>query len=273
MNKPYLKASKLCPVATGAALFLLPQIALGQTSDITCTAAPKCADLGYTKSADQCPDGGMRCPFDSSKMFCVAAGNMDFVFKNQIAVGHVVYSDGTTSANYNANKRPIGIVIYVHHSPQKNHGLIMGLEAPLPRTREEAIIYCNGYSTQGTLPGDWHLPDAGEVWMYSQANPDYTLSQFNTYLANTFGGDSLEIMYSDFFGNGYSGNRSYCGSWSYLSGCSGSSRYSSGVYPWSSSDNFTTTANQILPQLSHNFNHYNSNYKGKYNNFRCVAQL
>ena len=96
MNKPPFRAAKFCPAAAGAALFLLPHTALGQTSDITCTAAPDCASLGYTKSVDQCPAGGMKCPFDSSKMFCVSAGNMDFVFKNPIAVGHIVYSDGTT---------------------------------------------------------------------------------------------------------------------------------------------------------------------------------
>lgn len=84
MNKPPFRAAKFYPAAAGAALFLLPHTALGQTSDITCTAAPDCASLGYTKSVDQCPDGGMKCPFDSSKMFCVSAGNMDFVFKTKL---------------------------------------------------------------------------------------------------------------------------------------------------------------------------------------------
>ena len=84
MNKPPFRAAKFCPAAAGAALFLLPHTALGQTSDITCTAAPDCASLGYTKSVDQCPDGGMKCPFDSSKMFCVSAGNMGLYSKTQL---------------------------------------------------------------------------------------------------------------------------------------------------------------------------------------------
>lgn len=147
----------------------------------------------------------------------------------------------------------------------------MGLEAPLPRTREEAIIYCNGYSTQGTLAGDWHLPDAGEVWMYSNANPDYTLSNFNAYLDKAFGGDTLDSMYSNFFANNYN---NYCNNHSFVTnGCSNSNRYNSSSYPWSSTDNYTTNANQILPSLGNNFNHINSNYKGAYNNFRCVAEL
>lgn len=270
MNKPPFRAAKFCPAAAGAALFLLPHTALSQTSDITCTAAPDCVSLGYTKSADQCPDGGMKCPFDSSKMFCVSAGNMDFVFKNKIAVGDVVYSDGTTSANYNPNKRPIGIVIYVHHSPQKNHGLIMGLEAPLPRTRKEAIIYCNGYSTQGTLAGDWHLPDAGEAWIYSQANPDYVLDNFNTYLDKAFGGDVLTLKYSYFFSNSYFRNN-YCSNHNYVGSCSGYT-YTS-YYHWTSTDNYNDQNRQILPHLTSEFSWDNVNYSNKFNNFRCVAEL
>ena len=87
MNKITFWALKYGPIAAGGLMFILPHGGLAQTSNITCTAAPDCASLGYTKSIDQCPDGGMRCPFDQSKMFCVSAENVDFVFKNEIAVG------------------------------------------------------------------------------------------------------------------------------------------------------------------------------------------
>lgn len=271
MNKPPFRAAKFCPAAAGAALFLLPHTALGQTSDITCTAAPDCASLGYTKSVDQCPDGGMKCPFDSSKMFCVSAGNMDFVFKNPIAVGHIVYSDGTTSASYNSKKLPIGIVVYVHHSPQKNHGLILAIDAPMPRTRAEAILYCDSYVTKGTQVGDWHLPDAGEAWMYTNANPDYALSSFNNFLANIVGGDTLEMKFSNFFGYN-SSYINYCNKHSYVSGNCSTPRNTS-YYPWTSTDNYSTPTNQILPQLNHNFSYYNSNYSSYFNNFRCVAEF
>lgn len=271
MNKPPFRAAKFCPAAAGAALFLLPHTALGQTSDITCTAAPDCASLGYTKSVDQCPDGGMKCPFDSSKMFCVSAGNMDFVFKNKIAVGHIVYSDGTTSASYNSKKLPIGIVVYVHHSPQKNHGLILAIDAPMPRTRAEAILYCDSYVTKGTQVGDWHLPDAGEAWMYTNANPDYTFIDFNNFLANVVGGDTLEMKFSNLFG--YNSNYiNYCNKHSYVSGSCSAPRNTS-YYPWTSTDNYSTPTNQILPQLNHNFSYYNSNYSSYFNNFRCVAEF
>lgn len=271
MNKPPFRVAKFCPAAAGAALFLLPHTALGQTSDITCTAAPDCASLGYTKSVDQCPDGGMKCPFDSSKMFCVSAGNMDFVFKNPIAVGHIVYSDGTTSASYNSKKLPIGIVVYVHHSPQKNHGLILAIDAPMPRTRAEAILYCDSYVTKGTQVGDWHLPDAGEAWMYTNANPDYTFIDFNNFLANVVGGDTLEMKFSNLFG--YNSNYiNYCNKHSYVSGSCSAPRNTS-YYPWTSTDNYSSINNQILPHLNHSFNYNNGNYSSYFNNFRCVAEF
>lgn len=36
----------------------------------TCTTPPSCDSLGYTKSASDCPSGGIKCPWDTSKMFC-----------------------------------------------------------------------------------------------------------------------------------------------------------------------------------------------------------
>ena len=58
--------------------------------EITCTASPDCETLGYTQS--ECPKGGIRCPFDKSKMFCVSGfGGEDFRFKNNIYQNQVVF--------------------------------------------------------------------------------------------------------------------------------------------------------------------------------------
>lgn len=35
-----------------------------------CTASPSCSSLGYTQSASDCPDGGIKCPFDTSNYYC-----------------------------------------------------------------------------------------------------------------------------------------------------------------------------------------------------------
>lgn len=44
----------------------------GETSIPTpqCLTPPSCDSLGYTKSASDCPNGGIKCPWDTSKMFC-----------------------------------------------------------------------------------------------------------------------------------------------------------------------------------------------------------
>ena len=271
MNKITFWALKYGPIAAGGLMFILPHGGLAQTSTITCTAAPDCASLGYTKSIDQCPDGGMRCPFDQSKMFCVSAENVDFVFKNEIAVGHIVYSDGSTSTSYNANKLPIGIVYYVHQNGKKNHGLIMSIDAPMPRTRAEAILYCDNYVTKGTKVGDWYLPSYGEVWMYSMGSPFCTYTNLNSYLNLVVGGDTIETKYSAFFGYG---GANYCNSHQYLGGtCNVNTRSYTTSYHWTSSENFTTTSNQLLPQLNVAFNMVNSNYRSQYNTFRCIAEF
>lgn len=47
---------------------LLLSAFLPATVHSVCTAAPDCFTLGYT--AASCPNGGIRCPFDTSKLFC-----------------------------------------------------------------------------------------------------------------------------------------------------------------------------------------------------------
>ncbi len=42
---------------------------LSTTAHAECTPAPNCAELGYT--TDRCEDGFVRCPFDTSKLFCI----------------------------------------------------------------------------------------------------------------------------------------------------------------------------------------------------------
>ena len=35
-----------------------------------CTQTPDCETMGYIYTADECPNGGIKCPFDISKYFC-----------------------------------------------------------------------------------------------------------------------------------------------------------------------------------------------------------
>lgn len=66
-----MKNSKHKRLALKSAGILLGigSIGLGaNTIYAACTIAPDCAALGYTQTS--CPDGGVKCPWDTSKMFC-----------------------------------------------------------------------------------------------------------------------------------------------------------------------------------------------------------
>ena len=72
----------------GITLLAVPAGAADET--INCTATPNCADLGYTKNADSCPDGGIKCPFDENKMFCLRSADLGFQIKNDVKAGQKV---------------------------------------------------------------------------------------------------------------------------------------------------------------------------------------
>ena len=75
---------------------------------IECTPAPDCAGLGYTKSVADCQDSGMiKCPFDTTKVYCEDAGSAGALIP---MVGHILYGDGTFSAGKVKGKIPVGIV-------------------------------------------------------------------------------------------------------------------------------------------------------------------
>ena len=62
-----------------------------------------CAKLGYTKSVSQCSDGYLKCPYNSAAVFCEDIGAA-------VAVGDILYGDGTVANSLVAGKTPIGIV-------------------------------------------------------------------------------------------------------------------------------------------------------------------
>ena len=72
-------------------------------SSQTCTQAPTCSELGYTKTASECTNKTMlKCPFDQTKIYCpsdtetlktYAVG--DSYVKDGIALGIVVTINAT----------------------------------------------------------------------------------------------------------------------------------------------------------------------------------
>lgn len=168
---------KFYPIVMSLSFLAAASTALAD--DINCTKAPDCATLGYTKTSADCPKGGVKCPFDSNKMFCLKNTTAyDFQITQAVKLYDVVYHDGTTSTNTAvAGKTPIGLVYHVNPGSDGKHGLIMSLEQPVVGTRPEAIEYCNNYVIKGTNVGDWRLPTLPE--MLHMGN-EYSLGKLNT---------------------------------------------------------------------------------------------
>ena len=150
-----------------------------EAADVNCTKAPDCATLGYTKTSTDCPKGGVKCPFDSSKMFCLKnTASYNFQITKAVNLYDVVYHDGTTSsATSVSGKTPIGLVYHVEPDGTNMHGLIMSLEQPVLGTRQEAIDYCANYVVKGTNVGDWRLPNVTEMLRMTN---EYSLGKLNT---------------------------------------------------------------------------------------------
>ena len=175
---------------------------LAQAADeINCTASPECATLGYTQT--NCPKGGIRCPFDKTKMFCVSGfGGEDFSFKNTIYQYQIVFADGSTGTYYDDKKDPIGIITYVHPNGQGNHGLIMSLDQPPVESRAFALHYCANYTTKGTKVGDWHLADIGEIGTMQNGDEIDNTTQLNTInniLKTIPGAQALGVSFSYYY--------------------------------------------------------------------------
>ena len=127
--------------------------AFAQTTP-TCVKAPTCEELGYDKVASDCGElAKLRCPFDPDKYFCTAytdlEGNMP------IAVGDVVYSDGTygSPAIKQPNKIPIGVVF------STTGNKFVALET-YGSFRWGSKISCSGYEAGGFT--NWSSPTETE---------------------------------------------------------------------------------------------------------------
>ena len=122
--------------------------------------------------------------------------------KQKCAIGTFYYSDITCSYDYDSSKTIIGIVIkdstIIMSKPTKmkwsssyidtsltNISAISEAQAdysgktntltivqyhPSETSSDNAALYCNSYSTQGTNAGEWYLPAAGELYSYLYDN-------------------------------------------------------------------------------------------------------
>ena len=161
-----------------------------------------CAAMGYNKTESACSGDIIRCPFDTSKVFCK---------EKEVYVmeaGDILYSDKTT-AHYHTDdsKTPIGIVV----DPERRLAMALSCSAKqwaadrtfannniaaIPDKEPEdaktdfngksytttivnicgtgcpAAYYAHNYSTTGTAKGDWFLPSGGQLKLLDQNKTD-----------------------------------------------------------------------------------------------------
>ncbi len=67
--KQYIFWSALCCTA----------LASGHTL-AACAQSPDCEAMGYKYTADECPNDGVKCPFDTSKYFCFDPQTCDYTY-------------------------------------------------------------------------------------------------------------------------------------------------------------------------------------------------
>ena len=116
-----------------------------------CVDAPSCTDLGYTQTEADCPNGSIKCPWDTDLVFCGCGDDYQYTCNgtNEIAgdskcgdyyascncksgykwedgkcvssrpkcnIGDIYYTDNTcsTAGDYNGTKIALGIVVYVN---------------------------------------------------------------------------------------------------------------------------------------------------------------
>lgn len=155
----------LLPIIIGSLSFM-PDLAIA--ADVNCTATPDCTTLGYTKSADSCPDGGIKCPFDSSRMFCLRSADLGFRFKNDVKAGDYVYKDGTTSSTYTKGKGMLGIALRVHPGNPR-HALVLKIPTHAtdagcrPIFQHAAMAACGDGWEAGVYGTGTYLAGIGEL--------------------------------------------------------------------------------------------------------------
>ena len=158
-----------------------------------CTPTPDCATIGYTQTS--CETKSVKCPFDTSKLFCVpcdssfqytcsgdniisgvgescnnkyvscACASSDYIFSNgecicdtSCKVGAIYYSDGTCSACVDNTKTIVGVVV-------KDNELIVSLASvvmPWSPDQVDLSALPNIYdasTAQGDYSGMTHTTD------------------------------------------------------------------------------------------------------------------
>ena len=98
-------------------------------------------------------------------------------------VGDIYFSDKTFASTMQSGKQAIGVVYWV--SPNKDFGYIMSLDEPTTTMNVfNANVYCLEYYTEGTLAGDWKLPQRIELIRMGKYKVNGTVTDNYTAMNN-----------------------------------------------------------------------------------------
>ena len=165
-----------------------------------CVVPPTCESLGYTKTAADCKDKDtLKCPLDTSKLFCVGeAETQEKGLCKSASVGTYLYEDFSCSDEIKNDKTIIGVIFDPlrrvalaltgeHSTPANTYGQAYNIPIPSQnggciddfdgKNNTKAIVdYCKqndricpaaeyafNYKTAGTQSGDWFAPAGGEL--------------------------------------------------------------------------------------------------------------
>ncbi len=122
----------------------------------TCVDAPDCKTLGYQFTQKECEGmGSVKCPYDDSYYFCIQ-GSTDAYDSN---IGDILYDDFTTSPNIITTKKPIGVVFTTGRDVNYAIALDNVKNNEMKQLYSYSTAKVPNYTTQGTIFGDWELPD------------------------------------------------------------------------------------------------------------------
>lgn len=113
-----------------------------------CTETPNCTELGFTKTANECKYGSVKCPWNTGLVYCKER-------RAKCQIGWIYYNDETCSADVISGKTPLGVVVYV--SPNRFGGQVMSawpVDESGNKSNSNVAMKWGGYGTN--IP---NLPD------------------------------------------------------------------------------------------------------------------
>lgn len=89
-------------------------------AEAACTLVPNCTEMGYTRTASECTKGSVKCPWNTSLVYCKDNSPT-------CQIGWVYFEDGTCSAENSGQKKALGVVVYITDGGK--HGQVMATKS------------------------------------------------------------------------------------------------------------------------------------------------